>query len=153
MIALIVYRPELRTDVEWDESPFTGYEIVGVCPNHFEADALMSETIARARYAGQNPGAWQWSFEPVPERQRPEFTWNGWFTAEDSGDGDVPDGEEWLSILEDGEEYAVIVLRTKASIFDGKPDDLAAARVAREIRAETIVRSLNAAVERGEFPT
>lgn len=79
----------------------------------------------------------------------PVFTWTGWHVGDDV-DPTEP-GKEWLTIEEDGEEYAVIVLRTDASIFDGNPGALNAAYAAREIRAQNIVRALNAMVERGEY--
>jgi len=78
------------------------------------------------------------------------FTWHGW----EEGTDVYPEepGKEWLTILDDGEEYAVIVLRTDADIFRNKPGQLTAARAAREIRANAIVRALNEMVERGDCP-
>lgn len=154
MIAVIVYRPEVTAgDGGFDPAtPFEGFEIVGFAPNHLAADALLAETMRNGRAIGQPVETWQWLVSEVPQDEPPEFTWTGWLTADDSGDGDVPDGLEWLSIEEDGEEYAIVVLRTKASIFEGKPDDLTAARAAREIRANVIVKALNAMVERGDYP-
>lgn len=79
----------------------------------------------------------------------PVFTWSGWHT----GDECTPEepGKEWLEILMDGEEYAIIVLRTDASIFVNDEGALTAARATREIRADMIVRALNELVARGDF--
>ena len=71
-----------------------------------------------------------------------EYTWTGW----DSGDElDPPEpGKEWLTISDpDGEELAVIVLRTNAGFFKGEPELLEQHRREREQRAGLIVDALN----------
>lgn len=84
------------------------------------------------------------------ETNGPVFTWVGWDEGEDVSPPEP--GKEWLTILEDGEEYAVIVLRTDLDVFKNDPGRLTAARAAREIRANAIVRALNEMVARGDFP-
>jgi hypothetical protein len=76
------------------------------------------------------------------------FTWVGWDVGEDVSPEET--GKEWLTILDEGEEYAVIVLRTDASRFDGNPALLTAARATRELRASNIVKALNEMNEREE---
>lgn len=70
------------------------------------------------------------------------YTWTGWHEGSDVTPEEP--GKEWLTIEEDGEEYAVIVLRTDASVFLSDPSALAKARMRREERAERIVAALNA---------
>lgn len=67
------------------------------------------------------------------------YEWHGW----DSGEDVVPPepDKQWLTITEDGEEYAVIVLRT-GSLERGP--QTAAAEYEREQRAARIVAALNA---------
>jgi hypothetical protein len=70
------------------------------------------------------------------------YYWSGWDTG---GDVTPPEpGKEWLTIYEDGEEMAVIVLRTDAAIYTGDDEALASARQVRETRAQLIVDALNA---------
>jgi hypothetical protein len=76
------------------------------------------------------------------------FTWTGWESGSDVSPKEP--GKEWLAILDEGEEYAVIVLRTDAAVFDNDEGALNAARATRELRAQNIVRALNAAHEKGE---
>lgn len=87
---------------------------------------------------------------PAEEFPPPVFDWHGW----NEGDEVSPPepGKEWLTITEDDEEYAVIVLRTDLDIFAKDPGLLTAARAAREIRANAIVKAMNAMVERGDYP-
>jgi len=67
------------------------------------------------------------------------YSWSGWFEGSDC---EPPEpGKEWLEIEEDGEEYAVIVLR--ADTF-ADSDSLAYARAERELRAIRITEALNA---------
>lgn len=73
--------------------------------------------------------------------EAPVYTWSGWEVGEDVTPPEP--GKEWLTIYEDGEEYAVIVLRTAASIFLGRPELLERARAMRVERAERIVAALN----------
>lgn len=71
----------------------------------------------------------------------PTYDWFGW----DNGD-DLPIPEpnkQWLTITEDGEEYAIIVLRTDASTLIGNADAVFAAEADREARAAKIVAALN----------
>lgn len=70
------------------------------------------------------------------------YTWSGWREG-DECDPEEP-GKEWLTIEEDGEEYAVIVLRTGASIFAEDTPALSRARTERQARANRIVDALNA---------
>lgn len=152
MIALIVYRPEvIAGDGGFDpDSPFEGFEIVGIAPNHLAADALLADTVRRGREIGQPVETWQWLATAIPDSDPPVFEWHGW---NEGSDVDPPEpGKEWLTITEDGEEYAVIVLRTDLDIFRNDPGRLNAARAAREIRANAIVRALNTMVERGDYP-
>ena len=65
------------------------------------------------------------------------FTWTSW---DDECDPPEP-GKEWLTICEDGEEYAVIVLRTN---INRTPEQIAELRSGCEARAQTIVDALNA---------
>lgn len=69
------------------------------------------------------------------------YTWHGWETGDDVTPPEP--GKEWIEISEDGEEFAVIVLRTDASIFSDDPDALERARNIREHRAQFIVDALN----------
>lgn len=67
------------------------------------------------------------------------YSWHGWDSGEDV-DPPEPD-KQWITITEDGEEYAVIVLRT--GHFNRRSDvDRAERRL--EARAERIVAALNA---------
>lgn len=75
----------------------------------------------------------------------PRYDWHGWETGYDVSPPEP--GKEWLTITEDGEEYAIIVLRTDASIFDGDPEALASARRIREASATHIAKALNAMPE------
>ena len=76
-----------------------------------------------------------------------QFTWSGWDSGEDV---EPPEpGKQWHTIYEDGEEYAIIVLRT--GHFE-RQSEINAAEAAREIRAQSIVRALNELVERGDYP-
>ena len=147
MVVVMVYRPEI-TDGGFDpDCPFEGFEIVGIRANNFLAEALLDETIARAKAIGQNVDNWFWLTTPIPESgmpPKPEFSWHGWDTGEDVEPKEP--GKEWLTITEDGEEYATIVLRVD------RADDVEAARAAREIRANAIARALNDMVERGDYP-
>jgi hypothetical protein len=70
------------------------------------------------------------------------YSWHGW----DSGDDvDPPEpGKQWLTITEDGEEYAIIVLRTNASTLVGHPDAVFKREAQLEERATRIVAALNA---------
>ena len=76
------------------------------------------------------------------------FTWNGWHEGIDCEPQEP--GKEWLAILDDGEEYATIMLRTDASVFRLNPLMLNAARATRELRAQNIVRALNEMNDREE---
>lgn len=69
------------------------------------------------------------------------YSYEGWFHGISDIEPPEP-GKEWLTISEDGEEYAVIVLRVDA--FDGRPEDLDKARAERVERASRIVSALNA---------
>lgn len=73
--------------------------------------------------------------------EKPRYDFTGWETGDEV---DPPEpGKEWLTIQEDGEEYAIIVLRTNAWIYEGDPEALASARRIREERAAHIVQALN----------
>lgn len=147
MVVVMVFRPEL-TDGTIDLScPFEGFEIIGIRENNLLADALLEETMEKARAIGQPVDTWQWLTSPIPLSgmpPKPEFSWHGWDTGEDVEPKEP--GKEWLTITEDGEEYATIVLRVD------RADDVEAARAAREIRANAIARALNDMVERGDYP-
>lgn len=68
------------------------------------------------------------------------YTFSGW---DEGHELDPPEpGKEWLTIYEDGEEYAIIVLRT--SVFEGRPAELNHERAVRVERAARIVDALNA---------
>jgi len=75
----------------------------------------------------------------------PRYGWHGWNVGEDVTPKEP--GKEWLTITEDDEEIAVIVLRTDASIFDGDPEALGSARLVRERTAAHIAKALNAMPE------
>ena len=72
------------------------------------------------------------------------YGWYGWDTGKDVSPPEP--GKEWLTITEDGDELAVIVLRTDLDIFQRKPKLLETARLVREDRARFIVNTLNEAV-------
>jgi len=76
------------------------------------------------------------------------FTWNGWHEGRDVSPEEP--GKEWLEILDDEMEYAIIVLRTDAPRFQDRPGMLTAARATRELRAQNIVRALNEMNDREE---
>ncbi len=96
-------------------------------------------------YTCQSCGATEPTLEalvglPVPASYAERWSWTGWYLGEDVTPEEA--GKEWLTIELDGEEAATIVLRTDASIFDGKPEALAEARAQREQLAEAMVTAL-----------
>jgi len=70
------------------------------------------------------------------------YAWHGWEVGTDVSPEEP--GKEWLVITDDGEEYAIIVLRTDASIFVNDSEALVQARAIREQNADRIVAALNA---------
>jgi hypothetical protein len=75
--------------------------------------------------------------------EKPHYDVTGWHDGAVEVDPPEP-GKEWLTVRENDEEYAVIVLRTDASIFQGDPEALESARMIREQRASHIAKVLNA---------
>ena len=71
------------------------------------------------------------------------YNWFGWDEGEDL---DPPEpGKQWLTITEDGEEYAIIVLRSDAEErLSGRPDAVFEKERELEGRATRIVAALNA---------
>lgn len=80
------------------------------------------------------------SANPTPN---PRYTWTGWSRGEDDSYPPEP-GKEWLTICDDGEEMAIIVLRRDVALRQGGDAFLQDARKAREAWANRIVNALNA---------
>lgn len=70
------------------------------------------------------------------------YSYSGWYFGADDCDPPEP-GKDWIAIEDEGEEMAVIVLRSGASIFQDDPERLRKTRAAKERDAETIVHALN----------
>ena len=70
------------------------------------------------------------------------YSWYGWDSGEDLAPPEP--GKQWLTITEDGEEHAIIVLRTDATDLIGRPDAVFEREAQLEARATRIVAALNA---------
>lgn len=81
-------------------------------------------------------------FPTCTSTDMPTYEWQTWSYGDEDCEPPEP-GKAWLTILEDGEEYATIVLRTDAPHLS-TPAAVLEAQTVRESRADRIVAALNA---------
>lgn len=133
-------RPVIRLDGEFP-LPQTPFEPLAL-PERIEAGAFDDlivnlETACRNRRSqlAEEGKEVPWEDEPTPAR----YGWTGWEAETDLGNDDDRQDVHYLTITEDGEEFAVIVHRTVGGKY---PLDGPEAK-AKEARAQSITAALN----------